>query len=45
MADNDKLVLKRVISKYEDNYCHLKVARETEYRFILTYNGKKSYPC
>lgn len=34
-------VIKAVISKYEENSCWLKIAREREYRFEFTYKGKK----
>lgn len=34
-------LLKILISKYEENKCDLKIARETEYRFKFTYNGEE----
>ena len=34
-------VIKTVISKYEENGCCLKIAREREYRFKFTYKGEE----
>lgn len=34
-------LLSSLISKYEENKCELKIAREREYRFAFTYKGEE----